>query len=1002
MKKSKKNLSKSDKNTFDFIETEQLISSLYESTPPILILLDHNKEVLNINQEGLEFAHLKDEAIFNARIGKVLNCIHNIDNPAGCGSHPNCYKCLINNTVNKTFENNRGYSKIEVNMPISVDGVIENHHLLVSTIKLRPETEDLVFIVIENITKKLYTKDQIIQKDQEHKVELNALFNNMSSGFAYHKVIFDKNNKPIDTQFIQVNKAFETITEIKTEGLIGQLASQNLPGSEADFEEWVKIYANVAITRKPITFKMHAKAIDKWFSVNAYSPKEGYFVSLFQDITDQAKTEQELKLKNEEYLSLNEEYIQINQKLQNTNHELTVSLKEIDDKNLELNSRNDALLDATVSVEDYARKMNTLIGNLQGVVYRCVNEKQWTMEYLSHGTVELTGYEIEEIINNELINFEAIIHPEYRNPVWMNVQRALKKKTPFSLIYKIVCRNGSEKWVLDQGIGIFKNNKVICVEGYITDITVQKEAELALSAAKSKVEESEERYRSLYENSTIGLYKTKPNGEIILANPTIVKMLGYSSIDEMRSIGLDKGSYFNPKDRAEFKNIIEKENLVKDYETVWLKQDGTNINVRENAIAIRDDKNEIIFYEGTIEDITIHIKAKERLQIRNEEIKKKNQELIVAKEKAEESDTLKSAFLSNMSHEIRTPLNAILGFSQLLKDDKISEEQKSYIEIIKKSGEQLTNIITDILDISKIETNQVKITRKRTNLKSLFKEIYQTFSIKALDRNFKFNPPSILQDQDIKDIYIDSVRVHQIISNLLNNAFKFTQEGEINFGYEIKNQQLNLFVKDTGIGIEKSELTNIFDRFAQTKRGSNPKFGGTGIGLSICKGLVELMHGKIWAESTFNQGSSFYISMPLETPIEDHITRLTHKEEKPKAFNGNILIAEDVMLNFMLIKRMLKPTGFKIIHAKNGQEAVDLCNDKIDLVLMDIRMPIMDGLEASKIIRKTYSDLPIIAQTAFTQEDIKQSTLDAGCNDYLTKPINADILIATINKYLKI
>lgn len=1001
MKESNQNLSKSDKNTFNFIETEQLISSLYDDKPPILILLDSDKNVININHEGKEFAKISNEEIFNLRVGKIVNCINNIDNPAGCGSHSNCETCLINDTINKTFENNKGYSKIEVSMPILVNDKIEDHQFLVSTIKLKSKNEGLVLMVIEKVTEKVLAQNQNIKKDQDHKIELIALFNNMSSGFAYHKIILDENNEPIDSEFIQVNKAFETITTIKTDGIIGQLASQTLPGSDADFKIWVKTYGHVAMTGEALTFNMHAKAINRWFSVNAYSPKKGYFVSLFQDITERILTEQQLKLKNEEYLSLNEEYIQINQKLQNTNHELTVSLKEIDKKNSEVNSRNEALVKATISVENYARKMNTLIGNLQGVVYRCLNDKKWTMEYLSHGTVELTGYEIDEVINNKVVDFASIIHPDYRKQVLFNLQRALKNQVPFSQIYKIIDKNGLEKWVLDQGVGIIEDNNVICVEGYITDISKQKESEFALSLSISKLEESEKRYRSLYENSTIGLYKTKPNGDIILANPTIVKMLGYTSIDEMRSIGLDRGSYFNPTDRIEFKNIIEKEYLVKDYETVWLKQDGTNINIRENAIAIRDDNNEIIFYEGTIEDISVHIKAKERLQIRNEEIKKKNEELFLAKEKAEESDKLKSAFLSNMSHEIRTPLNAILGFSQLLSDEKINDEQKSYIEIIKKSGEQLTNIISDILDISKIETNQVKISKKKTDLKKLFSDIYQTFSIKAIDRNFKFNTPTIIQDVDIEYIYTDSVRVHQIVSNLLNNAFKFTHEGEINFGFEIKNNFLKIYVKDTGIGIEKLEIDNIFDRFAQTKRGSNPKFGGTGIGLSICKGLVELMHGEIRVESSFNLGSTFHISLPLELPIEDHITRLKDNKEKPKSFNGNILIAEDVMLNFMLIKRMLKPTGFKIIHAKNGQEAVDFCNDEIDLVLMDIRMPIMDGLEASKIIRKTYKSIPIIAQTAYTQDDIKQSTLDAGCNDYLTKPINADVLIATINKYIK-
>ena len=381
--------------------------------------------------------------------------------------------------------------------------------------------------------------------------------------------------------------------------------------------------------------------------------------------------------------------------------------------------------------------------------------------------------------------------------------------------------------------------------------------------------------------------------------------------------------------------------------------------------------------------------------------KKAEDELIIAKDKAEESDKLKTAFLQNISHEIRTPLNGVIGFANLLQDEGVSKEEIcEYTTIINQSGNRLLEIINNVLDISKIETGQLVANNTYFPLNSLIAEIYSMFSINAKEKHLELNY-KFPDDTDKLNIRSDKFRLNQILINLVSNAIKFTNSGSIDFGYKIIGEKIEFFVKDTGIGINKDLQSEIFKRFTQANSNTSSEYDGAGLGLAICKGLVELLGGKIWIESETNHGTTFFFTIPyiFDNQFETHET--TVSIEKRNITNKTILIAEDDLTSFYFLSKILNRADLNIIHAKNGKEAVEFVRNRpeISLVLMDMKMPVMDGLEAIKEIISIRPDIPIIAQSAYAFTEEKETALEAGCIDYLTKPIEQDILLNMINKY---
>jgi PAS domain S-box-containing protein len=592
--------------------------------------------------------------------------------------------------------------------------------------------------------------------------------------------------------------------------------------------------------------------------------------------------------------------------------------------------------------------------------------------------------------------------------------------------------------------------------------------------AEEVLKESEERFRTLFENSTIGIYRTTPDGQILLANPTLIKLLGYSSFKELAGRNLEKDGFEPSYERTHFMDIMKREGEVKGLESAWTRMDGTKLFISESARAINDKEGKIIYYDGIVEDITLRKKAEQELIIANKELTFQNEEkekraaelviankelafqnkekekranelvisnkelvfqnkekekranelvisnkelvfqnkekekrateLTIALEQAKESDRLKSAFLTNMSHEIRTPMNGILGFTELLKEPNLSsDDQQDYIQTIQISGARMLNTINSIVDISKIESGLMKVDIKETNINEKIEFTYKFFrpeaEIKGLQLLFKNSLPA--KEAIIKT---DNEKVYGMLTNLIRNAIKFTYEGSIEFGYEKKGEYLEFFVKDTGIGIPQNQHKIIFERFRQGSESHNRGYEGSGLGLSIAKSYVEMLGGEIWVESEEGKGSIFYFTIPYNAVSEEKIEIVNavsaeHKEVEIK--NLKILIVEDDEISYSFLTRVLQKISHEVLHAITGVQAVEACrnNPDLDLVLMDIRMPNMDGNEATRQIRQFNKDVIIIAQTAFAFSGDREKAIEAGCNNYITKPINYILLKELINKY---
>lgn len=403
-------------------------------------------------------------------------------------------------------------------------------------------------------------------------------------------------------------------------------------------------------------------------------------------------------------------------------------------------------------------------------------------------------------------------------------------------------------------------------------------------------------------------------------------------------------------------------------------------------------------------------------------------ELIESKEKAETSDKLKSAFLANMSHEIRTPLNAIVGFSRIISESDNAEERREYYEIVDANNERLLQLINEILDLSKIESGIVEFTYGPVRLHTLCKEIHDAHVFRCPQGvELRFDSPD-----EALSIHSDKNRIFQVFSNLIGNAFKFTTEGSVSYGYKQEGERVVFYVKDTGLGIEPEKLGRVFQRFAKLNNFAQ----GTGLGLSICKTIIERLGGEIAVSSEVGTGTTFTFWLPLENVIQDTETgtnshlpgeavgtqpsevlpakedttrpkeETTEKEEDLRATavgteKATILIAEDTDSNFDLLNAILG-RKYRLVRAKDGMEAVTMYDEvNPDLILMDIKMPNLDGLEATRIIRQLSAEVPIIAQSAYAYEHDRNAAEEAGCNDFISKPIAQEKLKEKIKKWLK-
>ncbi|MFW5820111.1 MAG: PAS domain S-box protein, partial [Bacteroidota bacterium] len=509
---------------------------------------------------------------------------------------------------------------------------------------------------------------------------------------------------------------------------------------------------------------------------------------------------------------------------------------------------------------------------------------------------------------------------------------------------------------------------------------------------QDKLKNNQLRQRRIIESSPDGLVVIDMDGKILDCNSTFGELLRKAT-EEVKEKNFFE--FVTDEEIIKVQNILNetlKTSYSKNFEFVMRRGDGSRFFTETSFGLIHGDDDK----EGSFVIVIKNI----------DERKAYEDNLKIAKEKAEESDRLKTAFLSNMSHEIRTPMNAIIGFAELLSRLKTSEEEKTeYIKQINFAADTLMKLIDDIIDISKIEAGQLKMNPSLFHLEPLFEELHSMFR-KSLERQNKAHIHFVVENHhDIKNVQLhtDDFRLRQVFSNLLSNAIKFTSTGKISFGVKsIKNGKICFFVKDSGVGISEDKQKYIFDRFRQGHESKESFYGGTGLGLAISKNLLTLMKGELKVISAVNKGSEFYFSLPydgtnLEIPDEKILIDRSPLDWSTKTF----LIAEDDTSNYYLLQENLKKYNVNILWAKNGNEAVTLFKenkDKVDIVLMDMQMPELNGYDATRIIKTIAPSVPVIAQTAYALAGERESSLRAGCDDYISKPLMMKELLFMLNK----
>ena len=603
---------------------------------------------------------------------------------------------------------------------------------------------------------------------------------------------------------------------------------------------------------------------------------------------------------------------------------------------------------------------------------------------VNKGFTQITGYTAKEVLGKSSLDPSIQIwHDPADREKMIRLLAKKEEVTGFEAPFRM--KDGTLRHGL-MSARLIEINGESCIISTTRDITERKLIEQNLL-------ESEQSFRGILNTVSESIYILNNEGKFIDVNEGALKMYGYERTDF-----IDSG--------IEFVSADGKNNLPAITAAVFQTlKDGTPLHFefwgkRKNGEIFLKD---VICNRGKFfgKDVIIATGRDITERKNNENV------LLAAKKKAEESERLKSAFLANMSHEIRSPMNSIVGFSELIEDEDLPADQRhEFIAIIRNSGRQLLTIINDIIDFAKIDSNQLAISPSEINLNRILDDI--RLSAEVDKRNLHKNEVELLIEKGLPNenctLICDEVRLKQILLNLTGNALKFTNKGYIKTGYRLEGESIVFYVEDTGKGIAKDKQDVIFERFRQEEESYTRLYGGTGLGLSISKGLVELLGGKIWLKSELGKGSTFFFNLPAtmwsgfakseEIPVAD--------ASVPDLNGKTILVAEDIESNFRLINHMLKKTKARVLYAEDGLIAVDICRqDKnIDLILMDIQMPVMNGIEATIEIKKFMPQVPVIALTAFSLSEDSDHCLEAGCVDYLTKPIEKASMLEKVKAYI--
>lgn len=579
--------------------------------------------------------------------------------------------------------------------------------------------------------------------------------------------------------------------------------------------------------------------------------------------------------------------------------------------------------------------------------------------------------------------------PESRKIIEKAIQKAIEKGTSYDLELELVSAKGIRKWVRTIGRPEKKGGKVVKVSGSFQDISEMKEAELQIRNNSAFLD-------AIIENASVSMWISDEKGTAIRANTACFKLFGAEKEEIIGKYNIFKDNVVKVAGYMPLIERVFEKAEVADFIIDYNFPDVTHVDVRNATHRIL--RSVITPVRGASGKVTNAIIQTIDLT----DIKKAEDELMKAKVKAEESDNLKTAFIANISHEIRTPMNGILGFAELLKNPKINQNRrKQYVDVIEQSGNRMLNIINDLIDISRIETGQVEIMEENIPVGPVLENLYIFFKPEAQKRKLDLSYSSDLKKNE-EIIRTDRTKLTQVLTNLVSNALKFTSEGSIEFGCSRQKDEFLFFVKDTGKGIHRDSREIIFERFRQTDLTPANAAEGSGLGLAISKAFIEMLGGRIWVESELAKGSVFYFTLPGKKAVSE-----TVKEDPVSQVSLNItgkltiLVVEDDEISYLYLEEILSGENTSILRAYNGRHAIEIfeTHPEIGLVLMDLKLPVLNGFDATQRMKEIRPAVPIIAQSAYVAPGDKEKAFKSSCDDYIEKPVRINELFALIEKY---
>ena len=925
---------------------ELYLRSIIENEPECILLLGLSGDLIYINPAGLKMIEVDD---LESIIGECI------------------YPFILEedrdyfiNMVQNVFKGEHGNLQFQIQGAKGTKFWLETN--AVPILDAVGNIESFLGIT-RNITESKKAEHALMASERKYRL----LFENMTTGFALHDIIYNDDGVPIDYRYLEANPAFEKLTGINVSDIVGKSVKQIMPSIES---YWIDTFAKVAITGQSISYDNYVVDIGKYFDTWVFSPQKGQFAVVFNDITDRKKAEKAL-IDSEKNLSVFFD-----------STPLILMLVNADFRILKANQT------ALNIIEMFEQKV---IGLQPGFILNCINYNNASKGCVCH--TECSNCTLYNSFKHTLETREGL-HKVEAKLVMGKVDNVFERDILITTEY-------------------INANDASSVLIFIDDVTERAQLQTILK-------EKSDILLKAQQLALIGEFVYDINKKIFKLSPNLRKVLSidkdFIAIDELINLVVDEDvSDF----RASLDNaILHNEKFISQFRKYKHDGDVQYLYCLGEVEYINNEPKRIF---GVINDISDQKQAEvklrminyellateEELRVTNDELKENLTELEEAKQKAEESDRLKTSFLANMSHEIRTPMNAIMGFADLLDlEDAPYERRKKFTRTIRERTKDLLNIINDLLDISRIESNTLRIVETSGNINNVLIDITEFFKIKneeifAKPINFVLN--NELRD-DSNKIIADFERIKQVLINLIENAFKFTTSGTITLGCRLNDSSTLIFsVEDTGIGIPKEKIGLIFERFRQVDESHlTREYGGAGLGLSICKGIVELINGSIWVESEVGKGSKFYFTIPFKQDLNLNKPLKSVEGFKHRFKGKTVLIVEDTIANMEYLYEVLTPTGVNLRSAETGSKALELFNKhpEIDLVLMDIRLPDSNGFDLTKKMLIKRPNLKIIAQTAYASSDDMQKCIEIGCVDFIAKPINRNTLFEMLESHL--